>query len=384
MNQMPAIVAIGYNRKDSLERLLNSILDADYPDGEIPLIISIDHHPDNQPVIDLANSIRWAHGPKIVKTHTQRMGLRPHVLECGSYSLTYGCAIVLEDDLFVSKDYYRYTMAAQEFYADCPQVAGVALYSYARDEAGVFPFTPQASPWDTYFIGTEVSWGQSWTARQWEAFMDWYHAHPVLEPMPGLPEHIRSWPETSWAKYFAAYMADQGKYYVCGYFSRSTCFNEAGQHTGLKEIWFQTRLMQGVPEAYRFPPFDRGLKYDSYLESTELQPYLDQYTGGKPVRVAIHGEHLQGEEPFLLTTEALPYAIAADFGYEMTPVEQNIIYGVAGNDIHLYDLSRPGPVPANRFVREQHELCTLRGRHLLKFCAFKFLNKLRGKLSAKK
>lgn len=96
------------------------------------------------------------------------------------------------------------------------------------------------------------------------------------------------------------------------------------------------------------------------------------------------GGHLQGEETFLLTTEALPYAIAADFGYEMTPVEQNIIYGVAGNDIHLYDLSRPGPKPANRFIWEQHELCTLRGRHLLKFCGFKFLNKLRGKLSAKK
>ena len=120
------------------------------------------------------------------------------------------------------------------------------------------------------------------------------------------------------------------------------------------------------------------------MESTELQPYLDQYTGGKPVRVAIHGEHLQGEEPFLLTTEPLPYAIVADFGYEMTPPEQNIIYSIAGNDIHLYDLSRPGPVPANRFVREQHELCTLRGRHLLKFCGFKFLNKLRGKLSSKK
>ena len=384
MNQMPAIVAIGYNRKDSLERLLNSILDADYPDGEIPLIISIDHHPDNQPVIDLANSVRWAHGPKIVKTHTQRMGLRPHVLECGSYSLTYGCAIVLEDDLFVSKDYYRYTMAAQEFYADCPQVAGVALYSYARDEAGVFPFTPQASPWDTYFIGTEVSWGQSWTARQWEAFMDWYHAHPVLEPMPGLPEHIRSWPETSWAKYFAAYMADQGKYYVCGYFSRSTCFNEAGQHTGLKEIWFQTRLMQGVPEAYRFPPFDRGLKYDTYLESTELQPYLGVYTGGKPVRIAFHGEHLQGEEPFLLTTEPLPYAIAADFGYEMTPVEQNIIYGVAGNDIHLYDLSKPAPRPENRFVWEQHELCTLSVKDLLKYCWFKIIRKIRWMLRLQK
>ena len=93
---------------------------------------------------------------------------------------------------------------------------------------------------------------------------------------------------------------------------------------------------------------------------------------------------MQGEEPFLLTTEALPYAIAADFGYEMTPVEQNIIYGVAGNDIHLYDLSRPGPKPANRFIWEQHELCTLRVKHLLKFCLFRLTNKIRHRLSIKK
>lgn len=384
MNQMPAIVAIGYNRKDSLERLLNSILDADYPDGEIPLIISIDHHPDNQPVIDLANSIRWAHGPKIVKTHDQRMGLDPHVLECGDYCSTYGCAILLEDDLLVSRDFYRYTLAAQEFYADCPQIAGVALYSYAKDTKGIFPFTPQASPWDTYFIGTKVSWGQSWTATQWEAFLTWYHAHPVPEETDAVPDSVWQWPRECWDRAYCAYMADTRKYFVCGYFSRSTCFNEAGQHFNNREIWFQSRLMQGVPEAYRFPPFEQGVKYDSYLESTELQPYLDAYTGGKPVRVAIYGGHLQGEETYLLTTQALPYAIVADFGYEMTPPEQNIIYGISGNDIHLYDLSRPGPVPANRFVREQHELCTLRGRHLLKFCGFKFLNKLRGKLSAKK
>lgn len=384
MNQMPAIVAIGYNRKDSLERLLNSILAADYPDGEIPLIISIDHHPDNQPVIDLANSIRWEHGPKIVKIHDQRIGLRPHVLECGGYSQTYGCAILLEDDLFVSKDYYRYTIAAQDFYVDCPQVAGVSLYSYVRDEAAVFPFVPQASPWDTYFIGTEVSWGQSWTARQWESFMEWYQAHPVLEPMPGLPEHIRLWPDSSWAKFFAAYMVDQGKYYVCGYFARSTCFAEVGQHTIQKEIRYQARLMEGVPEFYRFAPFDQGVKYDSYLESTELQPYLDAYTGGQPVRVAIHGEHLEGPESFLLTTQALPYAIVADFAFDMNPPEQNIIYGIPGNDIHLYDLSKPAPLPENRFVWEQHELCTLSVKDLLKYCRFKIIRKIRRKIRLQK
>ena len=68
----------------------------------------------------------------------------------------------------------------------------------------------------------------------------------------------------------------------------------------------------------------------------------------------------------------------------MIPPEQNIIYGISGNDIHLYDLSRPGPKPANRFIWEQHELCTLRVKHLLKFCLFRLTNKIRHRLSIKK
>ena len=383
MNQMPAIVAIGYYRRESLARLLNSILDADYPQGEIPLIISIDHHPDNQPVIELANSIRWEHGPKIVKTHDVRMGLDPHVLECGNYCVTYGCAILLEDDILVAKDFYRYTLAAQEYYANCPQVAGVALYSYARDEMGIFPFVPQASPWDTYFIGTKVSWGQSWTAAQWSAFVDWSRAHPALEKTDTVPDSIWQWPEECWDRTFCAYMADTHKYFACGYFSRSTCFHEGGQHSLQKQIWFQVQLMRGVPESYRFAPIDQGVKYDPYLESMELQPYLDAYTEGRPVRVAIHGEHLRGEEDFLLTTEPLPYAVVADFGYELTPPEQNIIYGISGNDIHLYDLRKPAPAPQNRFVREQHELNTLTGKQLLRFCFFRFTRKIRHKLFGK-
>ena len=383
MKQMPAIVAIGYNRADTLERLLKSIVAADYPEGEIPLIISIDYHPDNQPVIDVANSIHWEHGPKIVKTHPQRMGLRPHVLECGNYSLTYGCAIILEDDLFVSRDFYHYTLAAQEYYADCSQVAGVALYSCVLNKLCVHPFVPQASPWDNYFAGISISWGQSWTAKQWQAFMEWYHAHPVLKEVPGLPKYIYRMPETSWAKFFAAYMALQKKYYVCGYFSRSTCFAEVGQHTKKKEIRYQTHLMQGVPDQYRFAPLDKGCKYDAYMESTELQPYLDTYTGGKPVRIAIHGEHLEGEEQYLLTMEPLPYKIVADFAYEMMPPEMNIIQGLSGNSIHLYDLSIPAKLPENRFVAEQHDLCTLSVKHLLKYCSFRILRNLKQKLFRK-
>ena len=37
-----AIVCVGYNRIKSLSRLLNSLLCAEYPSNDIPLVISID------------------------------------------------------------------------------------------------------------------------------------------------------------------------------------------------------------------------------------------------------------------------------------------------------------------------------------------------------
>ena len=38
----PAIVIIAYNREQALKRLLHSVKEADYPDGDVTLIISVD------------------------------------------------------------------------------------------------------------------------------------------------------------------------------------------------------------------------------------------------------------------------------------------------------------------------------------------------------
>ena len=38
-----AIIVVGYNRLSSLKRLLGSLLRADYPDKDVPLIISLDN-----------------------------------------------------------------------------------------------------------------------------------------------------------------------------------------------------------------------------------------------------------------------------------------------------------------------------------------------------
>lgn len=64
------IVVIAYNRKKSLERLLQSLDKVNYLGDKVRLYISIDkdekNHDKNQDVINLANQFKWNFGEKII------------------------------------------------------------------------------------------------------------------------------------------------------------------------------------------------------------------------------------------------------------------------------------------------------------------------------
>ena len=111
MSIKPAIVVVTYNRPESLKRLLSSLINADYQEQNIPLIISIDYQNSNEhdKVVEIAKSFVWAKGPKLIVNHTENLGLRNHVLKCGDLVYDYGSIIMLEDDIFVSQQFYNYT-----------------------------------------------------------------------------------------------------------------------------------------------------------------------------------------------------------------------------------------------------------------------------------
>ena len=126
-NENTAIVVIAYNRVLPLKRLLGSLARADYPkDSDIPLIISIDKS-DNEEVLQAAEAFSWEHGEKRIITHEKRLGLKKHVLECGNHSRQYGSVILLEDDLFIMRDFYHYTRAALDFVKADKRIGGVSL-----------------------------------------------------------------------------------------------------------------------------------------------------------------------------------------------------------------------------------------------------------------
>ena len=60
-----AVVVVGYNRKKSIKRLLNSLLNSHYLNDNVPLVICLDNCGNND-VYDFANQFNWRFGEKFV------------------------------------------------------------------------------------------------------------------------------------------------------------------------------------------------------------------------------------------------------------------------------------------------------------------------------
>jgi glycosyltransferase involved in cell wall biosynthesis len=331
------IVIAAYNRDHTLTRLLSSLAKAHYSDP-VKLIISIDGGgPDS--VKSVAREFEWKFGSKEVIEHPENLGLRRHILFCGGLSQQYDGIILLEDDLYVSRWFYQYTIAALDFYRECKEICGVSLYSYQYNETALFPFKPLNDGSDVYFMQLPCSWGQAWLKEHWAGFKTWYdpNAGSTLQDDPTLPSNIAFWPETSWKKYFLKYMAENRKFFVYPRDSYTTNFGDMGQHH-LGTNVFQVPLVCGVTGNYRFMEFDECLvKYDVFCE---MLPDCLVRLSGEPLpddlSVDLYGskrrENLSTE--YVITSKKCNSYIKS-FGKRMFPAELNIINQISGNDLFL-------------------------------------------------
>lgn len=147
-----AIVCIGYNRLDSMNCLLQSLLEAKYPfSKDIPLIISIDCS-NNQQLYEYVQGFDWPYGEKFVNIESSRLGLKNHIFKCAGYSRYFKAVIILEDDSFVSPYFYNYVDNVLSSYIDENDVAGISLYANNNNEYVNIPFMPLNSGSDVYLL----------------------------------------------------------------------------------------------------------------------------------------------------------------------------------------------------------------------------------------
>lgn len=333
------IIAIGYNRKDVLERLLNRLNEC-YYDEDALLIISIDHS-EVQAVREMAENFVWQHGKKEVITFSERLGLRKHILTCGSYIEKYHleAAAVFEDDTYPAEDFYAYMKQAVSFYQNDKRIAGISLYTHLWNAPIGQPFQPMLSPYDAFFIQFAQSWGQIWMKEQWKEFAEWYEDNnEEFTVLDHLPQNVCKWPKNSWLKYHIKYCVETHKFFVYPYNALSTCFAEVGEHATKKSTHLQVPLQNGKGRQYRFPLLDQeySVHYDAFFENIDVKRKFGSI--GQDICVDLYGYRInQQNQRYLLTSKKLDYKIVKSFGRELKPHELNCFYDIAGKDVFLYD-----------------------------------------------
>lgn len=227
----PTIIVVGFSRPQALQRLLNSLNDAHYP-SSVLLLISLDGGASNA-VHETVDAFEFKHGECRVLKHEQNMGLREHILWCGDQTSSCGAVIVLEDDLIVDPFFFFFACNALQAYADTPSVAGIALYSPGYNEYAGLPFEPLYNGQSSFLMAVPCSWGQLWSRGQWQAFRTWYGEgeQSKVDTCIGLPLCVKQWPESSWKKYFAAYLVQNSLFFIYPYISyTSNCSDTGGVH----------------------------------------------------------------------------------------------------------------------------------------------------------
>lgn len=352
-----AICTVGYNRPESMTRLLQSLSRGIYPsDVAVTLYISIDKS-DSDNVVDVARSFDWKHGVKQILTHEKNLGLRRHILSCGDLLEKHDALIVLEDDVVVAPGFYQYATQTVERYSEDDNIAGISLYNFPVNYQylpinyqGYLPFIPVKTNSDIYLMQCAQSWGQVWMKKQWQEFKRWYaNNSEEFTFKPNLPATICSWGKSSWLKYHTRYCIESGKYFVYPYTSFSTCFADAGVHVRDANTIYQTPLHYGDASDLRLNP---SIRYDGYFECENIAQWLD--IPMSQLCIDFYGENGNSQaKRYWLTRKAMPYKVVRAFALQCKPYPLNVYYGIPGNELFLYDTSVVAAMPTdNSFARE--------------------------------
>lgn len=329
-----AIVIAAFNRPKSLQRLLKSLQQAHYHTN-VDVIISIDNGVQEQEVAGVANDFTWSRGSKEVVQHNHHMGLKQHLLTCGSLAKSYDAFVLLEDDLLVSPEFFSYVHQALPYYMGDATIAGISLYHQHYQHALLVPFYPAGDNTDVYFMQYPSSWGAIYTNTQWEEFTTWLE---VKEPsiLNLLPDNIRNWPASSWKKWMAAYLVDTNKYYVYPRTALTTNMGDEGEHHSNDSNHLQVPLQMGSRDWKLSTLATSKAVYDVYMElNSRLIKGIDDINL-EDIEIDLNGLKPKDfiKKEYTLTTKKGNNPIM-QWGLQLKPVELNVMMGLEGTTINL-------------------------------------------------
>ncbi len=353
-----AIALPCYKRVNTLNELCQTLLRAEYEGDPVTLVFSIDYS-GNDAVTRFANDFKWPFGPKCIVEHKTNIGLRNNILFCGDLTSEYDAVIVVEDDLEVSRSFYRFAKGAALFYENDDRIAGVSIYQYFVEEVSHSQFIPLYEGYDAYFLQWASSWGQLWTRSQWQSFRMWYNNHHEIDHIP-VPNMVKKW-EKSWKKYYIAYLQNTNRFFVFPFLSFVYNGNKAGgEHTSNSLLLITSSpLDNSLRKNYLFPLFDDvSFKYDCFFQLTPRNIRVNnrEYY----VEFDLFGDKEYFVSEYVITSRKNDKRnVLFSFSNGMLPLENNILFQKKGSTFNLLSLDsfkKGNRVPLITLAENRQEL----------------------------
>lgn len=262
------LIALAYNRRASLVRLINSLNRADYH-GHSPtleIILEGQAHPYVRlTALDALRKWSKVYTAVPLREHNSRLGLEKMMMTAWTPDRDDEIAVFFEDDIEVAKDYFGWILRGLEavgVISSPPnntnpskkagghdQIMGISLNSPPLNEISEGPkewFHPSdhlPRGHQAYLFNLPNSWGAAYLPGPWLAFKEYYtwrkQIDPMLDPkvdvVPGAESNrwIRSW-----KRYLIEYFVLKGMVMLHPSLPQNACFSthhrEPGQHTSLK------------------------------------------------------------------------------------------------------------------------------------------------------
>ena len=177
------VMVLVYNRIGSLRKCLAALQDADISGVvsalEIWIDISLDGQVDHK-VLQYAESFKWRHGRTCVHIQDKHVNVayqwiyswRPRE---GSREI----GLIVEDDVDLSRYFFRYLRGASAFYYDNTEIFGICLYdetclTSSGPRKGKNMIRPSGDRDIVFLYGLMCGYGYAPVPHHWRAFQDWF------------------------------------------------------------------------------------------------------------------------------------------------------------------------------------------------------------------
>jgi len=160
------------NRASSLKRLLKTLEHTEYGLGKVEIMVHVDKNKLNQKCVDVLDNFLFSHGNICYIIQNKTLGLRDSWFNAW-YPTENQRAIILEDDIELSPQWYRWVQGAWDKYERRSDIAGISLQRQI-----LVPQLPQKDmqivnkhvPFLYNLVGS-IGFSPNW--KVWSAFLDW-------------------------------------------------------------------------------------------------------------------------------------------------------------------------------------------------------------------